>query len=416
MGQTEAAVPAVDSYLLLCCGGLEHVVADALCERLHDPGITVDPVPRQELTNNHSGGEAGVGKLLVTVPHASGSADVRAALRGETEPCIIIGLALIQHQTGTVKPEKEAGLQELGAAVAQSPRWEAALNLLARHLRDQGEAAAAARVAEGTLRFRSSCVRDGPHDWSSNEAMASVGEAVGERFRWGVSMSAFDCDVCTIVLRDCMACGLTLKLLHHKSGNRLPHEPRAYLQRGGRIAMLRPSTAHALLRAARVAAGATLLDPMGGIGTIAVEAALAVAGARCISSDTSAEATACARENAAACAGACVGSVEVHQWDAAALQLPDASVTHVVTDMPFGRQYGSARANKQQVPRLLSEWRRVLKVGGRAVLLSTYGHVIVAAATAVDVAQGEGARWRVEQDLLVNIGGVPASVVVLERL
>lgn len=52
------------------------------------------------------------------------------------------------------------------------------------------------------------------------------------------------------------------------------------------------------------------------------------------------------------------------------LPLADASVDKVLTDLPFGKQFGSLEDNRWLYPRVLMELARVLRVGGRAVLLT----------------------------------------------
>ena len=48
------------------------------------------------------------------------------------------------------------------------------------------------------------------------------------------------------------------------------------------------------------------------------------------------------------------------------LPLADASVDKVLTDLPFGKQFGSLEDNRWLYPRVLMELARVLRVGGRA--------------------------------------------------
>ena len=52
------------------------------------------------------------------------------------------------------------------------------------------------------------------------------------------------------------------------------------------------------------------------------------------------------------------------------LPLADGSVDKILTDLPFGKQFGSLEENRWLYPRVLMELARVLRVGGLAVLLT----------------------------------------------
>ena len=64
------------------------------------------------------------------------------------------------------------------------------------------------------------------------------------------------------------------------------------------------------------------------------------------------------------------GPVQLLHGNAIGLPLADASVDKVLTDLPFGKQFGSLEDNRWLYPRVLMELARVLRVGGRAVLLT----------------------------------------------
>jgi predicted methyltransferase len=127
---------------------------------------------------------------------------------------------------------------------------------------------------------------------------------------------------------------------------------------------MNPSRAAALVRLAAAADGETVLDPCGGIGLLAIEAA-AFAAVAAISLDIDPAACDAASANVtAASAGILRGQVEVRCGDALASGLPGNSVDLAVADLPFGVLHP-----RLDVGALLRELWRVLRPGGRALLV-----------------------------------------------
>ena len=69
-------------------------------------------------------------------------------------------------------------------------------------------------------------------------------------------------------------------------------------------------------------------------------------------------------------AGVC-SRVALVQGSCARMPLPRNSVDVLVCDMPFGKMFGSVEDNKVLYPRMLGEAAKVVKPGGRAVLLTS---------------------------------------------
>ncbi|XP_053878712.1 THUMP domain-containing protein 2 isoform X2 [Malaclemys terrapin pileata] len=112
---------------------------------------------------------------------------------------------------------------------------------------------------------------------------------------------------------------------------RLPLATREYIQTAG----LRSTVAWAMASLAEISAGAFVLDPMCGLGTILLEAA--------------------------------------KEWPVSstviiALPLPSESVDVVISDIPFGKKFKITKDIKL-LPNILREMERVLHVGGTVVLL-----------------------------------------------
>lgn len=128
-------------------------------------------------------------------------------------------------------------------------------------------------------------------------------------------------------------------------------------------ASLTPTVAHALVFMADPHHGETVLDPMCGAGTILREAAEAVRGLRLFGGDKEQEAVDAARRNAGKQAG-------LAQWDATRLPLRPASVDAVICNPPYGRQHEALTGLGKLYRQATRELARVLKPGGRCILLT----------------------------------------------
>lgn len=155
-------------------------------------------------------------------------------------------------------------------------------------------------------------------------------------------------------------CGvrLTDRTMRHRT-YKLEHLP----------ASLRPTVAGAMVRLAGIGPGMTVLDPMCGAGTILAEAA-EIAGrrrgepVRVIGGDVDANAVFVASQNLAK-----MNAIQIARWDAADLPLASESVDRIVCNPPFGKQLSSPKEIGGLYEAAAQEWNRVLKPGGRAVLL-----------------------------------------------
>lgn len=132
-----------------------------------------------------------------------------------------------------------------------------------------------------------------------------------------------------------------------------------------RMGALKPPVAAAMVRLADVQAGQSVLDPCCGSGTILLEAA--AMGIEASGGDFDAQAVQDTRANMRAVEA----HVRVEHWDARRLPLGDASVDAVVSNLPWGRQIVLDEALSALYAEVCLEIERVLRPGGRAVLLTT---------------------------------------------
>jgi len=168
-------------------------------------------------------------------------------------------------------------------------------------------------------------------------------------------------------------------------------------------ASLRPTIAAAMSRLSRPTEQDIVLDPLCGSGTILVERALQLPFDRIIGGDIQDEAVGMARRNVRA-----AGVVAtIRPWDARTLPLDDASVTRILSNLPFGKQMGSHETNADLYGALIEEFGRVLAPGGITVTLTSEDrlwHEVL-----------RHAGWKITKKVVLVVLGLPASIFVAER-
>jgi 23S rRNA G2445 N2-methylase RlmL len=172
-------------------------------------------------------------------------------------------------------------------------------------------------------------------------------------------------------------------------------------------ASLRPTLAAAMVQLAGARPGQVVLDPMCGAGTILAEQ-LEVgwqpgAGQVIVwGGDIDATALRAAASNLRR-----LGQPLLARWDATRLPLADQSVDRIVSNPPFGKQLGRPEDIGPLYHRALAEYDRVLRGGGRAVLLAGDAGLLKDAGRAVG--------WKPARQVRVRVLGQPATVVVWRK-
>ena len=166
---------------------------------------------------------------------------------------------------------------------------------------------------------------------------------------------------------------------------------------------LRESVAAALGLLSRPEPDDVMLDPFCGAGTVLIERAHLGRYERLLGGDTDREALAAARLNI----GPRYKPLELHGWDAVAIPRPDGSVSRIVTNLPWGLKHGSHAENRQLYPRLLTEFARLLRPGGIAVMLTGETRLMSEIL--------RKAPLRPEQTVRVAILGARASIYVCAK-
>lgn len=241
------------------------------------------------------------------------------------------------------------------------PPTDAGLELIERWAAEM-EIAPALRVhsalhgPRGRPSFRITAHRSGEHDYNSIQVAAAAGAGVVRSCGWDVDLEEYDYDVRVYLSGDTAISGLRLtpEPLHQRS--RVEHA----------AASLNATVAYAMCRLSEPREGEIVADPMCGAGTILVERAQLEAPGLLIGGDFFSEPLLKARANASAFdTGA-----QLVQWDARRLPLRRRSVDAIICNMPWGRRIGSHRVNRHLYPGFVRELDRVLRAGGRAVLLT----------------------------------------------
>ncbi|XP_058539122.1 THUMP domain-containing protein 2 isoform X3 [Neofelis nebulosa] len=145
---------------------------------------------------------------------------------------------------------------------------------------------------------------------------------------------------------------------------RIPLASRAYIKTAG----LRSTIAWALASLAEIQAGAFVLDPMCGLGTILLEAAKEWPDVYYVGADVSDSQLLGACDNLKA--AGLKNKIELLQVSVIDLPLPSESVDIIISDIPFGKKFKLG----EDIKSILQEMERVLHVGGAIVLLLSEEH------------------------------------------
>jgi tRNA (guanine6-N2)-methyltransferase len=165
-----------------------------------------------------------------------------------------------------------------------------------------------------------------------------------------------------------------------------------------------PLIAALMVQLAKPESGQLVYDPFCGAGTLLVEAAALGRDLRLVGGDSSARALAAAAANQKTL----FPDGGLVRADATAMPLPAESVDRVVSNIPFGKRVGSHGANIDLYPGFLSELGRVLRMDGRAVVLTDDKNLFRAS---VERTRG----LRLLREVKLSTGGLHPSAFIVER-
>jgi len=241
---------------------------------------------------------------------------------------------------------------------------------------------------------------EGQHGYLRRDARKALARGLAGKFpdSWRPAEENAAIEVWLTIHGATAFCGLRLsdRTMRHRT-YKLDHRP----------ASLRPTLAAALVRLAESKPRHVLLDPMCGAGTILAEH-LVVAGkvrgdkGAVLGGDVEFAAVRSAAANLRK-----LGSAFLARWDATRLPLESASIDRVVSNPPFGKQLSDPEAIGPLYQRMVREHDRVLRPGGRAVLLVSAGPVLRSAVKEVG--------WTSLRQVRVRVLGQPALITVWQK-
>ena len=240
----------------------------------------------------------------------------------------------------------ERGLAELSAAILTSKYLDPALR-------------AFAPVGQRPRTFRIVARKAGVHAYRRVDAQRAVERALRTRLpALRLVPDDADAEFWLTIVRDVALLGLRLSDRHMR-GRAAPFQSLP--------AALKPTVARAMAHLSVPRPDDRVLDPMCGAGTLLLERARIAPYGSLLGGDRDRHAVAAARANARA-AGV---RLDIRAWDALDLPVDAASIDCILTNPPFGKQMAIAGDVDQFYTRLLRELRRVLRPGGRLVLITS---------------------------------------------
>uniref|UniRef100_A0A1I7T511 THUMP domain-containing protein n=2 Tax=Caenorhabditis tropicalis TaxID=1561998 RepID=A0A1I7T511_9PELO len=216
-------------------------------------------------------------------------------------------------------------------------------------------------VNEISPKFRVTCKRCGEkeiHKFSSMEAASKFGADINNAFGWKCSVHDFDIEVVLRIEKDNITVMMALNDESLFKRNISAYGPTT----------MRSTICHCMLRLADIKSGEIVVDPMCGGGSIPIEGSISWKNSFFFGGDNHELALERCRENLNA--NSSIKNCEFFTWDATNLPFQNNSINSIVTDLPFGRKIGSRMDNRLLYPLLLEEWKRVLKIGGRLVVMT----------------------------------------------
>jgi SAM-dependent methyltransferase len=281
----------------------------------------------------------------------------------------------------------ERGLRQIHAAVRGSEQVAPALNAWRQ----------IAGRRTGSIPFRVIARTVGKHRFMRRDVGRAVADAIRDSWpgQWRAVEEGGDAEIWATLIEDDLIVAIRLSDASMRQRGKIKHLP----------ASLRPALAAAMVRLSGPEADDVFLDPMAGAGTILAERAAAGPYAEIHGGDISSEAVAAMQANLRTIKG----RFHTSRWDARRLPFDDGEVDKVVVNLPFGKQISDEVVIHDLYQEFLAEVARVLRPGGRLVLLAGSTNAVERARLAAARSLRPGPRHR------VIVLGHPAMVLEYTR-
>ena len=254
--------------------------------------------------------------------------------------------AFIRHFRKVTRSRKSLGELFRGAKGADV---QTAMGLHKRAHRRKGKKGLTFKVATSKL---------GRHNFRRVDVQQAVESALIDKYGWRINRQNPTLEFRMDMEEDEALLGLRLTDgTMRKRTYKIAHLP----------ASLKPTVAYCMIMLSEPTPTDVFVDPMCGVGTILIERAMAGPYSSIIGGDVKGEILSAARSNVEASRR----SVELELWDVSAIPLPNHSVDKLVCNLPFGKRIGSPSENQRLYSSFFREMVRVLRPGGKAVLLTS---------------------------------------------
>lgn len=203
----------------------------------------------------------------------------------------------------------------------------------------------------------------GRHQYRRKDLRDAVLKGIKKRYsHWRPVVDDAQIEIWVNVLGSRLLCGLRL------SGRAMRHRYKKAIELE---ASLRPSVAAAMVFLTEPEPADIFLDPMCGSGTLLMERRLAGPYRQLLAGDVDSERVAATLANVSGQRKEPPRAFTVVQANASRLPFSAGRIDKVATNLPFGKQIGSPQAIAALYPAFFAELERVLRPGGRAVVLSS---------------------------------------------
>ncbi|QVL33383.1 RNA methyltransferase [Telmatocola sphagniphila] len=255
---------------------------------------------------------------------------------------------------------------------------------------------------KGKPSYRFVCQMQGTHVYQRKQALKAMAEGIRETDAIPASWKMVEengwLEIWLSIHKERAVCGIRLsdRTMRHRT-YKTEHMP----------ASLRPTVAAAMVRLAGAAPGMTVLDPMCGAGTILAEQIELSKLRRAGRIETWGGDLDMNMLRAAVTNLKKLGPCLLARWDATKLPFGASSVERIICNPPFGKQISDPESIKPLYRYFIKECNRVLKPGGRVVLLVSDQPALREAI--------EHTSWSATRQYSVEILGQGATISVWQK-